>query len=182
MKFSWLLLAGAVLAFGISAAQGGDNGKEVACSDTPFKFDVPGFTTKCKDYSEATMNTVTPSSARIMNLNAFSQSEVTFLDVVDNHILGTSRVFYHKRSFESDMAQYYSGASFSDWAVDSAIGGYEVERVSASFDKQQPMQCVAFRKLGTPRYSGVTGLTIGLACSALGRDHAYAALKHLAGV
>jgi len=166
--------------FGGTPAAAKDDGKDIPCSDTPFTFDAPGFTAKCSDHSQASINLDVPAAIKIVTMHAFSNTEATFLDVVDDHILGTSRVYYDRRSLESDISRYYK-ADFKDWAIDASVGGYEVEKVQVSFDREDPMDCLAFRKLGGRRYSGIGGLTVGLTCSQLGRDHAYAALKHLAG-
>jgi hypothetical protein len=57
-----------------------------------------------------------------------------------------------------------------------------VKRLTADFkDNSDPLDCVAFRRLGGRRFEGVSGMTVGLACSADGRDHALAALKRLSG-
>jgi len=178
-----LLAAGAItigLGGELSPGRADEGGKDISCADTPFTFDAPGYTTKCKDHSAASINLDVPAAIKIVTMHAFSNTEATFLDVVDDHILGTSRVYYDRRSLESDVSRYYT-ADFKGWALDTAIGGYEVERVQVSFDREDPLDCLAFRKLGGRRYSGIGGLTVGLACSQLGRDHAYAALKHLAG-
>lgn len=177
-------LAVGVLAGGIGAvspqARAEDESKEIPCTDTPFDFTVSGYTTKCEDYSQGTISLNVSASVRILTLHAVSEAEATFLDVVDDHILGTSRVFYHRRSMESDIARYYSKADFKNWTDDEEVGGYEVKRVSVTFGHDDPLDCVAFRRQGGPRYSGISGLTVGLSCSALGREHAVAALKHLA--
>jgi hypothetical protein len=168
------------LATGGSRARAEEESKEIPCSDTPFDFSVPGYTTKCQDYSQGTISLDVSASVRILTLHAVSDAEATFLDVVDDHILGTSRVYYHRRSMESDVGRYYSHADFKDWADEDDIGGYEVKRVSVTFGHDDPLDCLAFRRQGGTRYSGISGVTVGLACSALGRDHAVAAVKHLA--
>jgi hypothetical protein len=165
--------------FCAAQAHAGDDGKEIPCADSPFKFDAPGFTTKCRDHSGGAINLDVSGAERLMTLHGFSSAEATFIDVIDDRILGTTRVYFNRGTLQSDVSKFYS-ADFSDWASDPEIGGYEVMRVSVSFDKDDPMDCVAFRKLGARRYSGVGAITVGLACSALGREHAYDALKHLA--
>jgi hypothetical protein len=179
-----LLALGTTLAVGLGSAapqaRADEESKEIPCTDTPFDFTVSGYTTKCQDYSRGSISLDVSASVRILTLHAVSDAEATFLDVVDDHILGTSRVYYHRRSMESDIGQYYSHADFKDWADEDDIGSYQVKRVSVTFGHDDPLECVAFRRQGATRYSGIGGITVGLACSALGRDHAVAAVKHLA--
>src|SRR5262249_25646366 len=140
--------------------------KEKKSSPTPFFLYAPGHTRTRQEFNKASLNqevfaagrgmTPPPLSANAATLPsridpASPEPDVPFLAVSDRHILGTSRVYYNRRSLESDIDRYYSDASFTDWALDSGVGGFEVERVSVSFNHEDPMQCLAFRKQGAPR-------------------------------
>jgi len=175
-----LPLAAGILLLGIAGARAED-GKTVECSDTPLKFDAPGYDVSCKDLSEASMNAGEQSAAlKAFTLHAMSKTEATFLDVVDYHVAGNTRIVYSAGSVQSDVERLF-GAKFANWSKDSDIGGFEVARVSATFNNADPLDCIGFQRLGGHRWGGVGGMTVGLSCSVLGRDHAVEALKHFSG-
>ncbi|WP_459856737.1 hypothetical protein [Dongia sp. agr-C8] len=180
--------AAAALAFGalavcaLAPAAALAEGKKIDCSDTSFEFDAPGYVVDCKDASQ---NSVDVSGGtitlKIYSLHAVSQADSTFLDVVSDHILGNSGVFYRKSSLQSNITRYYNG-DFNGWADEEDVGNYTVKRVTADFkDGNDPMDCFAFQQMGARRYEGIAGMTVGLVCSMDGRDKAMTALKHLAG-
>jgi len=174
-----VMLAGVILAFGAATGQANE-GKKIECKETSLEFDAPGYQVECKDWSQDSVNVSGGTIAvKIFNLHAVSEADTTFLDVMDDHILGSTRVFYHKTSLEGDVGRYYTG-SFTDWADEEDVGDFTVKRFVADFkDGSDRLDCLAFRRLGGRRFEGVSGMTVGLACSASGRDHALAALKHL---
>jgi len=181
---SWMksaMLAAVIVAFGTTTGNA-DEGKKIDCKETPFEFDAPGYEVGCKDWSQDSINVSGGTIAvRIFNLHAFSRADSTFIDVMDDRILGSTRVFYHKTSLEGDVDRYYSG-SFTGWADEEDVGDFTVKRVTADFkDGSDKLDCLAFRRLGARRFEGIGGMTVGLACSEQGRDHALAALKHLTG-
>jgi hypothetical protein len=182
MRF--LKSVGAALAFCALAAVAAqaEQGKEIDCGETGFSFDAAGYEVDCKDASQDSMDVGGGTiSVRIYNLHAWSQADATFLDVIKDNILGSTRIFYRKTSLESDITRYYSG-NFNGWTEEEDVGNYTVKRVTADFkDGNDPMQCYAFRQLGARRFEGVSGMTVGLVCSMLGPDKAMEALKHLAG-
>jgi hypothetical protein len=176
-----VMLAAAIVMLGAGGAHAGE-GKTIDCKETRFKFEAPGYEVDCKDWSQDSVNVGGETIAvRVFNLHAVSHADGTFLDVVDDHILGSTRVFYHKTSLEGDVDRYYTG-NFTGWADEEDVGNFTVKRLTADFkDGGDPLDCVAFRQLGGRRFQGVGGMTVGLACSTDGRDHALAALKHLTG-
>jgi len=179
-----LPLAAGILTFGIlvlgRAGAQADEGKTVDCSEITLKFDAPGYKVTCKDESDSSVS-VGELNAGIAasTLHAFSATEITFLDAVDEHVLGGTRIYITRRTLQSDIEHFYSG-SFSDWGAENDLGGFEVEHVTAKFSGD-PVECLAFRKLGGRRREGVSGLTAGIVCSMQGRDHAMEALKHFSG-
>ncbi len=175
-----LLAAGFCLS--LSAFDAAAEAKKIDCSETGFEFDAPGFAVDCKDASQDSVGVGEGTiKVKIYNLHAISQADATFLDVIKDHILGSTRIFYRKTSLESDIGRYYGG-DFNGWGEEEDVGGFDVKRVTADFkDGNDPMDCYAFRQLGARRFEGVSGMTVGLVCSMLGRDKALSALKHLAG-
>jgi hypothetical protein len=176
-------IAAAVALYALTAAAApADEGKKIDCSETSFKFDAAGYEVDCKDASQDSIDVSGGTiSVKIYNLHAWSQADATFLDVINDHILGSTRIFYRKTSLESDISRYY-GADFKGWADEEDVGDFTVKRVTADFkDGSDPMDCLAFRQLGARRFEGVSGMTVGLVCSMSGRDKAMDALKHLAG-
>ena len=152
-----------------------DEAKKVDCSSTDMQFEAPGFTVSCKDYSRSSVSTgETLAASNSYSLFAVSEADLTFLDVFSDHIVGTA--YYTRRSIEADLADYYKG-KFSDWATQEDIGDYEIRNVAATFEDDEPMDCIAFRKLGVRRYEGVNGVTIGIACSDSGRSKALDVVK-----
>jgi hypothetical protein len=156
-----------------------DDGRSIDCGETGLKFEAPGFTVKCEDYSRSSISVGELNAAsQTYSLYAFSEADITFLQVYSKRVLGGTRLYIKKRSLESEIGDSFSGAKFSDWNAKDDIGDFEVKHVNIAFGSGEPEECVAFRKLGARRYEGVTGLTVGFACSGNGRDHAVDALKN----
>jgi len=176
MRLMKSVAAAAVLFALTSVAAQADKGKEIQCGETSFTFTAPDFKISCKDYSRSTVSTgQSLSASKSYSLYAYSEREQTFLDVFSDYIVGAT-VYYSRRSMEADLEGNYT-ARFSDWATLDDIGNYELKNVTATFDNEDPMECVAFRKLGARRWEGVNGLTVGLACSDKGGDKALEATK-----
>jgi hypothetical protein len=177
------LLAGATAACAMLGSSGAwaKDAKTVDCKETTLKFEMPGYEVSCKDLSESSVNVSGMTiDVRKYTLYAVSRTDQTFLNVLDDHLLGTTRVYYFRRGFESDFEERFD-AKFSGWADDEEIGGFDVKRVDVTFEGDDPMSCLAFRKLGGRRYSGISGMTLGMVCTHAGRDHAYDVLKHFSG-
>lgn len=171
-------LAVALLWSGVASAE---EGVAVDCKDTDLKFEAPGFKVDCKDYSRSSISVGEMNAAtRAYTLFAMSEAELTFMHVFSNHVLGGTRLYFDKRSLQAEIEDHFS-AKFSEWADADEIGDYEVKRVNVAFKSGDPMECVAFRQYGARRQEGVSGMTVGFACSAGGRDKAVEALKRFAG-
>ncbi|WP_459856735.1 hypothetical protein [Dongia sp. agr-C8] len=167
--------AAAFLALSAVAAQA-EKGKEVACSETDFDFEAPGFEITCKDYSRAAVSTgQSLAASKSYSLYAYSAKDSTFLDAFSDYIVGAT-IYYTRRSMESDLETSYT-AKFSDWATLDDIGDYELRNVTVTFDDGEPLECVGFRKLGARRWEGINGLTVGLSCSDDGREKAFETVK-----
>ena len=175
----WLsgVMAAAALIFCLGAARA-EEGKEIDCKDTGLGFEAPGFKVTCRDYSDPVASSGGQTFAlKRMTLHALSESDGTFLDAIDDRILGTTRVFYHKTSVEGDVGRYFTG-DFTQWSDSEDVGSFDVKHFSAKFrGDKEPLDCVAFRRLGGRRYSGVGGMTVGIACSLAGPAHADDAMK-----
>jgi len=169
--------AAAVVFFAMSGvAAEADQGKDIDCSKTDFTFKAPGFEISCKDYSRATVSTgQSLAASNSYSLYAYSRADGTFLDAFSDYIVG-STVYYTRRSIVADLEGNYT-AKFSDWATLDDIGDYEIRNVTVTFSDGEPLECVAFRKLGARRWDGINGLTVGLSCSDDGRSKAFEAVK-----
>ena len=101
--------------------------------------------------------------------------------MIDDRIIGSTRVFYNKTSMQNDIGRYFKG-NFTGWTEEEDIGNFDVMHFSATFgsDKEQ-VECLAFRRLGARRFEGIGGKTVGIACSAENRAHAMDAVKHFIG-
>lgn len=172
-----LKIAAAALALSaVSAPAVLADGKEVDCSQTSLKFEAPGFDVKCKDYSRASVSTgQSLAASNSYSLYAYSQKDVTFLDAFSDYIV-TANVYYTRRSMEADIESNYT-AKFSDWKAEEDIGDFEIRKVTATFNDGEPMECIGFRKLGTRRWEGINGLTVGLSCSDDGTAKALETVK-----
>jgi hypothetical protein len=169
-----ILAAASVAAFSLGTAAHAE-GVEIDCKETDIAFEAPGFTVKCKDYSRSSISLdESLAAANSYSLFAVSEADLTFLDVVSDHVLGSA--YYTRRSIDADLEGYY-GDKFSDWAAQDDIGDFEIRNVTAAFEGDDPMDCVAFRKLGGRRYGGINGLTVGIACSDGGRSKALETVK-----
>ena len=155
---------------------------KVDCAATGMKFDAPGYEVTCEDHSESNASAGELSvGVKLFVLHAISEKDVTFIDVIDDRIVGSTRVFYHKTTLQSDIDRYFKG-SFSEWADEDEVGGFDVKRFSAQFSGDKtPIDCIAFRRLGARRFEGIGGKTVGIACSMQGREYAVNALKHFTG-
>lgn len=151
---------------------------EVDCKKTDLRFEAPGFTVKCTDYSRSSVSVGELNAAtQTYSLFAMSEADITFLQVYSKHILGGTRLYIQTRSLQSEIEASFS-SKFTDWGDEADVDDYEVKHVNVTFNSGEPSECVAFRKLGPKRHDGVSGLTAGFACSGNGRDHAFDALKH----
>jgi hypothetical protein len=176
-----MILAAAAMVMLSSAAARAADGVEIDCKETDLQFEASGFEVKCKDYSQSTIALSELSAAsRTYTLFAVSDAELTFLHVFSNYVRGGTRIYMHRRSIEKEVEDNFE-ARFSDWASAEDVGDYEVKRMTAVFEGDDPLECLAFRKLGARRGEGVSGMTVGFTCSAGGRDQAMAALKNFAG-
>jgi hypothetical protein len=166
----------AILALGAVGARA-DEGKAVDCKETNLQFEAPGFTVKCSDYSQSSVNVGELNAAtKTYVLFAASEADITFLQAYTKRVLGGTRIYIKQRSLESELENSFS-FEFSDWGDEADIGDFKVKHVSVTFKSGEPEECLAFRKLGARRYEGVAGLTAGFTCSGSGRDHALDALK-----
>ena len=172
--------AASVAAFSIGAAAHAE-GVEVDCKETDLEFEAPGFTVKCKDYSRSSVSGEELNAGmQTYTLFALSEADLTFLHVFSNHVIGGTRIYFTRRSLETEIEDSFT-AKFSNWGAEDEIGDYEVKPVTAAFENDDPVECLAFRKMGARRHGGVSGMMVGYSCSASGRDHALTALKRLAG-
>jgi len=162
-----------------SAARAAEDDHKVDCAETNLKFDAPGYEVTCEDHSERSAGVGELTiGVKIFVLHAMSEKDITFLDVIDDRIVGSTRVFYNKTSLESDIDRYFKGR-FTGWADEEEIGGFDVKRFSAVFgNDSEPIACLAFRRLGARRFEGIGGKTVGITCSAQGHEYAVGALKH----
>ena len=166
-----LAVACAVSCFGTARAEG----TKIECKETDLEFDAPGFTVECKDYSRSSVSVgQSLAGSNSYSLFAVSEADLTFLDAFSDHVLGS--VYYSRRSMEADLEDNYS-SKFANWATQDDIGDYEIRNVTATFKSNEPMECVAFRKLGVRRYEGVNGLVLGISCSDSGRAKALETVK-----
>jgi hypothetical protein len=156
-------------------------GTKIECKETDLEFDAPGFTVDCKDFSRSSISVgETNAATRTYSLFAISEADLTFLNVFSNRVLGGTRLYFNRSSLESDIEEHFTG-KFSSWTDAEDAGDYTVKTVDATFKSGDPMECVAFRKLGARRQEGVAGMTVGFACSASGRDRATEAMKKFVG-
>jgi hypothetical protein len=172
-----LAVACAVAGFGTARAEG----TKIDCKETDLEFDAPGFTVDCKDFSRSSISVGEMNAAtRTYSLFAMSEADLTFLNVFSNHVLGGTRLYFNRTSLESDIEEHFTG-KFSGWTDAEDAGDYTVKTVDATFKSGDPMECVAFRKLGARRQEGVSGMTVGFACSDSGREKALDAMKRFTG-
>ena len=170
------LFLAATLILGAAGARA-DDSVAIDCGKTDMKFEAPGYTVTCEDYSQSTVSVGELSAAsQTYSLYALSEADITFLQAYSKHVLGGTRLYIHRQSLESELEGSFS-RKFSDWSAQDDIGDFEVKYVNVTFESGEPEECVAFRKLGARRYEGVTGLTAGFACSGEGRSNAINALK-----
>jgi hypothetical protein len=176
-----VFLAAMLAASGWAGAAHAEEGVAIDCKQTDLNFEAPGFKVDCKDYSRSSVSVGEMNAAtKAYTLFAMSEAELTFLHIFSNHVLGGTRLYFDKRSLSAEIEDHFN-AKFSDWADADEIGDYEVKRVNVAFKSGDPMECVAFRQYGARRQEGVSGMTVGFACSASGRDKAVDALKRFAG-
>jgi hypothetical protein len=172
-----MIVPAAALLVAFAGVAGAEEGTEVDCKKADLRFEVPGFTVKCEDYSRSTISLSEMSAAsQTYVLFASSDADITFLQVYSRRVLGGTRIYLQRRSLESELADSFS-SKFSDWGDEADIGDFEVKHVNVKFESGEPTECIAFRKLGPRRYEGVSGSTAGYACSGTGRDHAFDAVK-----
>jgi len=172
------LLSGLMLSGGAARA---DEGREIDCKKTNLHFEVSGFTTHCKDYSDNSINVGELNAAsQFYGMFAISEADITFVQAYSKAVLGGTRIYINRRSMESELGGTFS-SKFSDWGDEADIGDFEVKHMTVTSNSGEPADCIGFLKLGARRYEGVSGLTAGYACSGGGRDKALDAVKHFVG-
>jgi hypothetical protein len=170
-----------VLGIASGAAAYADDAKapKIDCSDTDLGFTAPGYDVSCTDLSDGTLNVGDSfAGAKAAKLVADSNGEATFLVVIDNRPLG-GRIYIKRRSLQNDVEGYFNGGTFHDWGAGTTVAQFEVENFTGETEGGQLMDCIGFRHQGVRRYDGLARLVVGIACSGLGREHTYDALKHL---
>jgi hypothetical protein len=154
-----------------------DEGREIDCKKTNLDFEAPGFTTKCKDYSDNSIDVGELFAAsQFYGLFAVSEADLTFIQAYSKAVLGGTRIYINRRGMESELEDTFS-SRFTDWGDEDDIGDFEVKHVTVTTNSGEPSSCIGFLKLGARRHAGVSSLTAGYACSAGGRDKALDAVK-----
>jgi hypothetical protein len=162
-----------------AAAHADDKQPKIDCSDTDLGFTAPGYAVDCTDLSDGTINVGEAfAGAKAAKLVADSNAQATFLVVIDNRPLG-GRIYIKRRSLENDVEGYFNGGTFHDWVPGTTVAQFEVENFTGETKDGQLMDCIGFRHQGSRRYDGLARLVVGIACSGLGRERTYEALKHL---
>src|SRR5262245_10782346 len=102
--FALTIVAAAGGLWAMASAAGADEGKAIDCADTGMSFTALDFDVKCEDHSDSSVSVGELAiGVRIHTLHAVSQKDITFLDVIDDRIMGSTRVFYNKTSMENDI-------------------------------------------------------------------------------
>jgi len=172
-----VILAAVTLLLLSGGAVRADEGREIDCKQTNLAFDAPGFQVNCRDYSDNSISVGEMNAAsNFYSMFAISEADITFIQAYSKAILGGTRLYINKRSMESELGDTFS-SSFSDWGDEDDIGDFEIKHVTVTSGSGEPADCIGFLKLGARRYSGVSALTAGFACSGSGRDQALAAVK-----
>jgi hypothetical protein len=172
-----LVSAATVLLLLSAGAAGADEGREIDCKKTNLAFDAPGFETKCKDYSDRSINVGELNAAsRFYGMFAMSEADITFIQAYSKAVLGGTRIYINRRSMEAELGDTFS-SKFSGWGDEEDIGDFQIKHVTVTSNSGEPADCIGFLKLGARRFEGVAGLTAGYACSAAGRDKAREAVK-----
>ncbi|GAB2177942.1 hypothetical protein DLREEDagr8_35000 [Dongia sp. agr-C8] len=173
-----MILAAATLLALCGGAAHGDEGREIDCNKTNLKFEAPGFTANCRDYSDSSISVGEMNAAsQVYSLFAVSEADITYIQAYRKAVLGGTRIYFHRRSLESELEDSFS-SRFSDWGDEDDIGDFEVKHVTITSESGEPADCVGFLKLGARRYEGVSSLTAGYACSGSGRGKALEAVQH----
>jgi hypothetical protein len=172
----------AVLAWAIllhpSAAALADDSKTIDCGDTSLKFDAPSYTTKCYDWSDSTVMVDSVLAARkLLELVAYSDTDETFVDVIDNRDLGG--IYLLRRTLDADIEGYFNNISVKNWHPGSSGSGFEIAEFDGGPKNGEAMDCVGFRRGVTPRGPGFGRIVVGIACSSAGRRKDYDAIAHL---
>jgi len=176
-----LWAAAAALLVISSGAARADDGREIDCKKTNVDFEAPGFTAKCKDYSDNSINVGELNAAsQFYGMFAMSEADITFIQAYSKAVLGGTRIYINRRSMESELGDTFS-SKFSDWGDEEDIGDFEIKHVTVTSNSGEPADCIGFMKLGARRFEGVAGLTAGFACSAGGREKALDAVKKFVG-
>jgi hypothetical protein len=176
MRVIFLTAAAALLALSGGAARA-DGGREIDCKETNLHFEAPGFTARCKDYSDNSIDVGELNAAsKFYGLFALSEADITFIQAYSKAVLGGTRIYINRRSMEAELGDTFS-SKFSGWGDEEDIGDFQIKHVTVTSNSGEPADCIGFLKLGARRFEGVAGLTAGYACSAAGRDKAREAVK-----
>jgi hypothetical protein len=181
MRIAMAIAAVAVAAgcwFG-AAARAGDISEDIDCSDTDFKFNVEGYTLKCHEYRNDTMEVSGYMAAhKEYALFAYSDPDQAFIDVIDNRAIG-DRVYLMRRSLESDVEGYFGKLKFTDWSAAQTSTAFDTSEFDGGPQDLPQMECIGFRRPVEVHDQGFGRIVVGVACSANGRKHAYDLLTHL---
>jgi hypothetical protein len=176
MRVIFLTAAAALLALSGGAARA-DEGREIDCKETKLHFEAPGFTARCRDLSDNSIDVGELNAASQFHvLFAMSEADITFIQAYSKAVLGGTRIYINRRSMEAELGDTFS-SKFSGWGDEEDIGDFQIKHVTVTSNSGEPADCIGFLKLGARRFEGVAGLTAGYACSAAGRDKAREAVK-----
>lgn len=166
---------------GATGAAADDTDNKIDCGQTSFAFEGPDYDVTCRDLSKAMM--VVQSDAvgarKTQQLFAYSVNSGTFLVAVDNRILGDDRIYLARQSLQSNVENYFSNTSFSHWAAETAVTGFDAAEFDGGPKDEPSMSCIAFRREVSRHREGLRRVVVGLACTTGERSQAYDALKLL---
>src|SRR5689334_18650767 len=92
-----------------------DEGREVDCKKTNLQFEAPGFTVRCKDYSDNSVSVgELNAGTQFYGMFAISEADITFMQAYSKAVLGGTRIYIQRRSLESELEDTFS-SKFSDW-------------------------------------------------------------------
>lgn len=162
-----------------SASALADDAKKIDCSGTDFKFDMPGYTAKCYDLSDATTLVGGETSGdKAWELYAYSDADETMIDVIDNRSLGNTSTYIVRVALNVDVDSYFSIID-KHWGPESTASGFTVAEFDGGPKNHQAAECIGFHRGVNRRGPGYARVVVGFACSTASRRKTYDLLTHL---
>jgi hypothetical protein len=167
-----LAVAAAVGAF-FSDAAAADDWQTTDCGNTDFRFDGSGFDVSCRHISLTGSNMINEKDDEFYVHDA---ADTMYVDLIDIRIVGG---YVNRSGMLSDLRLSYDENFDDEWHETGQRDGYEMAEYQGRDDSDSPIDCIAFRRIVTLQYGGISRYVVGHGCSTKSVEKVYELLKQV---